>query len=235
MIHRSKRNIKKMELENQQSKAEGSAISEAIKNVLLDRPEPRLINMDPVANCPVPLLQSPWEFEQLLKIYNEKKPNKILEIGSFYGGTLYYWAQCPRSTTIENIVSVDYLIGPGDTRYNEMMESRRKWHSWFGNVRQFDDIQGDSHDPNTIERVRRVFPERDVDFLFIDGDHSYDGVRRDYYDYSQFVKPGGLIVFHDVSGLGEVKAFWDEVKRSNMSIEIVESPQSWGIGIIQKR
>lgn len=190
--------------------------------------------MNIVEKTPVPLLQSPWEFEQLVRIYNKRRPDKILEIGSFYGGTLWHWSQCPRTDKIQNIVSVDYLIGPLDTRYDEMMESRRKWHSWMTNVSQFDDIQGDSHDPNTIERVRKIFPHNDVDFLFIDGDHSYEGVKRDYHDYSKFVKPGGLIVFHDVSGLADVKRFWDEVRANNKSIEIVESPRSWGIGIIEK-
>jgi len=190
--------------------------------------------MNIIERTPVPLLQSAWEFEQLHRIYVEHKPDKILEIGSFYGGTLYNWARCPRQTKIKNIVSVDFLIGPLDTRYDEMMSSRRKWHSWMTNVEQFDDIQGDSHDPNTFARINKIFPHKDVDFLFIDGDHSYDGVRRDFEDYSKLVRPGGLIVLHDVAGLGEVKAFWDELKKTHRTIEIVERAEGWGIGIIEK-
>lgn len=36
-----------------------------------------------------------------------------------------------------------------------------------------------------------------IDFLFIDGDHQYQSVRRDYMDWSPFLVKGGLLIFHD--------------------------------------
>lgn len=36
-----------------------------------------------------------------------------------------------------------------------------------------------------------------IDLLLIDGDHSLGGVRRDWDDWSRFVVPGGLAIFHD--------------------------------------
>lgn len=36
-----------------------------------------------------------------------------------------------------------------------------------------------------------------IDLLFIDGDHSDSGVERDWYDWSRFVKVGGVVIFHD--------------------------------------
>jgi predicted O-methyltransferase YrrM len=36
-----------------------------------------------------------------------------------------------------------------------------------------------------------------LDLLFIDGDHRYDAVKRDFEEWIQHVKPGGFIVFHD--------------------------------------
>jgi predicted O-methyltransferase YrrM len=36
-----------------------------------------------------------------------------------------------------------------------------------------------------------------IDLLLIDGDHSERGVRRDWDDWSGFVKPGGIVIFHD--------------------------------------
>lgn len=38
----------------------------------------------------------------------------------------------------------------------------------------------------------------DIDLLFIDGDHSYEAVMRDFEDWSKFLKPGGIIALHDV-------------------------------------
>ena len=36
-----------------------------------------------------------------------------------------------------------------------------------------------------------------IDFLFIDGDHSYEACWRDWRDWSRFVVPGGHVAFHD--------------------------------------
>jgi predicted O-methyltransferase YrrM len=36
-----------------------------------------------------------------------------------------------------------------------------------------------------------------IDFLFIDGDHSEAGVQRDWDDWNRFVIPGGVVAFHD--------------------------------------
>ena len=38
-----------------------------------------------------------------------------------------------------------------------------------------------------------------IDFLFIDGDHSETGVQRDWDDWHQYVIPGGLVAFHDAA------------------------------------
>ena len=36
-----------------------------------------------------------------------------------------------------------------------------------------------------------------IDFLFIDGDHSYEGCKRDFAEWHSFVGSGGLVAFHD--------------------------------------
>lgn len=198
--------------------------------------------------CPVPHLQETWEFSKLAEIYLQLKPKKVIEIGSFYGATLWAWANMMERSEYSigstgkfytapsagHIVSVDYPIGPSDGRYEEMIRCRDLWQSWMAGI-HFHDIQGDSHARVTIERVGQILPEKDVDFLFIDGDHSYGGVKADYQNYSQFVRPGGLIVFHDVVGLPEVAKLWNEVKRGQRYQEIYAGPNGWGIGIIEKQ
>ena len=36
-----------------------------------------------------------------------------------------------------------------------------------------------------------------IDLILIDGDHAEDAVERDWLDWSRFVKPGGVVIFHD--------------------------------------
>ena len=73
-----------------------------------------------------------------------------------------------------------------------------------------------------------------LDLLFIDGDHSYEGVKNDFELYSSLVKENGLICFHDIIpsswGFG-VPRFWNEIKMRYEHIEIIESQNQDGFGI----
>jgi predicted O-methyltransferase YrrM len=65
-----------------------------------------------------------------------------------------------------------------------------------------------------------------LDVLFIDGDHSYEGVKHDLDNYGHLVAPGGRIILHDVlSGYdpGVRQAFDEYVDRTKYSAEIYAS------------
>ena len=42
-----------------------------------------------------------------------------------------------------------------------------------------------------------LISEPAVDFVFIDGDHSYDGLRNDWEIWSELVTPAGVVALHD--------------------------------------
>lgn len=196
----------------------------------------QLFKMNILKDCQVPHLQNTWEFDYLTAIYERLRPAKVIEIGSFYGATLWAWMRLAPGGNQTTITSIDLPIGPGDGRYNEMLKSRLQWHLWADEYEcNLNDWQGDSHSRVMVERVHESHPEKDVDFLFIDGDHSYSGVKADFQNYAQFVRPGGLIVFHDVIGLPEVAKFWNEVKKGQRYQEIYAGNGGWGIGIIEKQ
>ena len=75
-----------------------------------------------------------------------------------------------------------------------------------------------------------------VDFLFIDADHSYEGVKKDFEMYSLLVRKGGIIAFHDIvpSGYPTVYKFWNEEKEKYEYLEIIKNRNQncYGIGII---
>lgn len=187
---------------------------------------------DLVKDCPVPLLQEPWEFNKLYEEYQSfiGDTGNVLEIGSFFGGTLYYWTKGAKR--LNKLVSVDLPIGPGDGRFNQMVESKKLWLDWMGNVNDFVLISGDSHSPLIIEDAAKCFPNKDVDFLFIDGDHSYNGVRADFENYSGFVRSGGLVVFHDSIGIPDVRRYVDEIKYRYKYQEIFGCQGGWGITVL---
>lgn len=54
----------------------------------------------------------------------------------------------------------------------------------------------------------------EIDFLFIDGDHSETGVQRDWDDWHKYVTPGGVVAFHDAAVFegGWAKSDWGSVR-----------------------
>ena len=80
---------------------------------------------------------------------------------------------------------------------------------------------------------------RKLDFLFIDGDHRYEGVRRDFEMYGPLVRRGGIIAFHAIvpgppENVGGVPRFWREIKNRYKYLEIVKdwNQGGYGIGVI---
>jgi predicted O-methyltransferase YrrM len=65
-----------------------------------------------------------------------------------------------------------------------------------------------------------------TDLLFIDGDHDYGAVRRDFEDWSPHLKPGGITVFHDTNGQfpGPTRLVEEELRRPDwVSVRCVGS------------
>lgn len=63
-------------------------------------------------------------------------------------------------------------------------------------------------------------------FLFIDADHSYEGVKRDFQAWEPKMLPGSLIAFHD-SQLETISKFHSEISNWH-EIDRVETLAVWG-------
>lgn len=183
-----------------------------------------------INDSPVPHLQTPWEWDTFIQnLYIPLKAKNIMEIGSFYGATL--WSLMANNPAHESILSLDLPIPPSDGRYDEMVNSRKKWKDWGSTIVE---VLGDSHDEKVRTEVFRKVAGT-LDLLFIDGDHEYAGVRQDYQDYSPLVRKGGWIVFHDSIGYDSVRKFCSELK-SEKEAKFLEINQKngWGLFCIQK-
>ena len=72
------------------------------------------------------------------------------------------------------------------------------------------DILGDSRTPETVERLKEKLNGRPINLLFIDGDHSYAGVKGDYGFYAPLVE--NIIALHDIDYYPKsVNRFWNEL------------------------
>jgi predicted O-methyltransferase YrrM len=161
------------------------------------------------------------EWEWLIKsITNNKEcPINILEIGCYDGGSSWYL-----NNFASNMITIDNNI---PCRFDPNI---------LGKNYQY--IGGDSHDPSMTE----FFKKQDWDFVFIDGDHSYEGVKADFYNILPFLKKNTMVAFHDIvisdfhhthgCYVGE---FWRDLKKEyNASSfdEIITDKEWGGIGIV---
>jgi len=184
---------------------------------------------------PVMMAQIRSEIEELAKLIQAAAPKRSLEIGTNYGGTLFLL--CTLSPPGASIVSIDLPAGQFGGGY-----PRRKmplYRKFPRNGQQLHLIRGDSHRPETVARVERILGGEKLEYLFIDGDHTYGGVKRDFEMYSPFVRSGGMIAFHDIAvhtkeKSCEVDRFWNEIKKRFDHREFIEDPkQGWaGIGVL---
>jgi cephalosporin hydroxylase len=177
-------------------------------------------------------LQVPSELYRFAEIVVSICPKKLLEIGTFQGGTLCILARLsdPHAT----IISIDLPggnFGGGQSKIRSLL-----YHAFKKSFQTMHLIRGDSHSEEIAARVRQITQSLDV--LFIDGDHTYEGVKLDFLSYSPLVRPGGIIAFHDIAENrketgGDVPRFWNEVKGLHPHEEIIENrEQGWGIGVL---
>lgn len=146
-----------------------------------------------VPGPPVPAYQNVVEFGALWEHVAARPHRRVLEIGSLYGGTLWYWSHLP---AIETLIAVDLPSDWAPVR-DGVRGARRRWPAWLAPRVEFHDLQADSQHLDTVTAVRELLDGELVDVAFIDGDHSYEGVRADWLAWSPLVRPGGIVAFHD--------------------------------------
>lgn len=171
------------------------------------------------------------EIREFMEVLHDHKVKNMLEIGLFDGGTTYLFY---------NLIEPDGILISLDL---EPHNRKMKFDNFIPNIRdiKFRIIIGDSHDDRVFNIVKDTLGLALLDVVFIDGDHSYEGVKRDYEMYSQLVRRDGIIAFHDIAhhkaSLNcHVDKFYDEIKIKHQHLELIyDEKQGWGgIGILYK-
>ena len=177
---------------------------------------------------PVRAHQRTAEFDQLVELFKDRQPLRVLEIGTYEGGTLYHWLQNAPDGAV--VVSVDdYRMG---------VDNRALYPSWTPGWVTIRVFCGDSHDPSIVEAVAENGP---YDFVFIDADHSYGAVKADWAMCREMCAPGAVVAFHDILPPSaahpeiEVSVLWEEIKAGGYETceFVADRSAPWGgIGVV---
>lgn len=188
-------------------------------------------------------LQIESEFKQLVRRVAGLRPRCIVEIGTARGGTLFALTRVAADDAI--IISVDLpggVFGGGYPAWKRLVYQR------FASPGQtMHLLRADSHAFETFHQVRQLLGGREVDVLFIDGDHTYAGAKHDFDQYKSLVRSGGLIALHDIAENRwdqsvQVDRLWSELKLRGEFESVEEFVESFqqgragvGVGVVGRR
>lgn len=194
-------------------------------------------------------VQKVSELSSLLREISRRRPKVVVEIGSARGGT--FWALSQVTHDHGHMVTIDIPGGSVIDRYAKSGEDRYGYRDrnvfkqYVKPTQQLSVIDMDSHQQSTLVTLTHALKGRKIDVLFIDGDHTYQGVRQDYEMYSPLVREGGLIAFHDVivqnDPRAQVHKLWGDLKRKATWTREWVGSDNWGlgnwggIGVIERR
>jgi cephalosporin hydroxylase len=175
-------------------------------------------------------LQKPIELIDYLRFVRARRVERVLEIGALWGGMVF--AHAAVASPRAHLIAIDKF--PRESA--DAMTARLR--ALVRPPQRVTCLWQDSHDPATVAAVREAL-DGPLDVLFLDGDHSADGVARDFALYEPLVRSGGAIAIHDIDAHTNdgVPAFWRETRERYEYIEIVDrrhEPQGLGVGILLK-
>ena len=175
--------------------------------------------------------QCDYEIINFLKFVATNQPKYVCEIGVADGGTNFLLSQSLSSVTL--MIGVDLFV-----------RNRMLLRYFSKPQKDLFYLNGSSYNESTFNKVASILENRKLDLLFIDGDHSYEGVQKDFLLYRQLVKEGGHIAFHDIipdyltrfgkqTGryAGGVPVFWNKIKKYYPYNEFIENSEQDGLGI----
>jgi hypothetical protein len=152
------------------------------------------------------------EFDRLIELYEELQPKRVLEIGSQFGGTLWHWLRLAKPGA--RVLNIDPLWGNGSQLFNPLFA----WRSWVPKGVEFTTLIGYSQTDGFAQKALEWLGGP-PDFCFIDGDHTYQGVLKDWQDYGAQSK---VTAFHDLTQHKPhfgVHLLFDEIKADRRTDE----------------
>jgi predicted O-methyltransferase YrrM len=138
-------------------------------------------------------------FHVLYDIISSIKKDVVtyLEIGSYCGASCSLVLSHPK---IIKAFCIDTFGEASTELVSNNLEKFKTPHSSYSL------IVGNSQNSDTIQETKNIV--NNVDLLYIDGDHSFEGCMNDFLNYSDIVQSGGYVVFddyHDVHYSPQVK------------------------------
>lgn len=158
------------------------------------------------------------------------RPKLLVELGTHKGLSYFTFCQSMKENEIDGLCyAVDTFEGDSHTdKYDESVfnmvnnHNRQNYHGFSYLMRML------------FNDALRHFNDDSIDLLHVDGFHTYEAVSEDFSNWYPKVKPGGIMLFHDVKARLQdfgVWNFWDEIKGKH---ETFTFNHGFGLGVLRK-
>jgi len=158
------------------------------------------------------------------------KPGLLVELGTNKGLSYFTFCQSMKENEVDGLCyAIDTFQGDEHTdKYDESVfnavnaHNREHYHGFSYLLRML------------FNDALRHFEENSIDLLHIDGFHTYEAVSEDFANWYPKVRPGGIILFHDVQARQHdfgVWKFWDEIRVQH---ETFTFNHGFGLGVLRK-
>ena len=158
----------------------------------------------------------------LIEYINKIKPTyemNMLEIGTYLGESTIIFSQ-----KFKNVITIDPYIDNYDANdptcnYISLNEVYKKFLEKTSEIKTITLIKKTSDD--AIHELK----DKKFDFIYIDGMHTYDQVKKDIKNYKPLVKEGGFIGGHDYhpNWQGVINAINEEIN----NVDFIFEDTSW--------
>ena len=172
-------------------------------------------------------------------LYDLCSNKKILELGSMVGMSSY---------TIASVAIELHCIDAWDNRFYHLQHDELQINAynkdWIGrfnnsppdmletfkkNVKEYIESNKIKIIKGKTSDVAHLINNHEYDIIFIDSDHSYEGVKNDITNYIHKLKPNGSMIFHDYGSVdwpGVQKAV-EEAMNNNILVKYSNNTDQW--------
>ena len=156
------------------------------------------------------------------------EPNIVVELGTHFGNSFFVFCQgVSDAKSMGRVVAIDSWEGDFQAGF------------YSEDVYEYVQRVKDQLYPNYSVMIRsyfddavELFDDNSIDFLHIDGLHTYEAVWNDFTRWLPKLAPNGVVLFHDIAimyGQFGVYRFWAELRSMFPHLEFYHSA---GLGIL---
>jgi len=158
------------------------------------------------------------------------RPGVVVELGTYNGLSFFTFCQSMLENNIEGLCyAVDTWAGDEHTGdydnsviENVRAHARERYRGFTYLLQMY------------FSEALRQFEDESIDLLHIDGLHTYDAVKEDFNNWYPKVKPGGIILMHDIEARFEEYGVWKLWNELASQYQCFQFRHGFGLGVLRK-